>query len=124
MDASVAVEREVDKVMNRLTSFNDRTSKQLQILYDDIETLKKEIEESKLRGKFYWIDRNDILNDFVLITGIPEENLTVQMAILKQSLGKVKEIVSSLSCEHRDLHSSVSKIGKAIDKVFTFKITF
>lgn len=32
---------------------------------------------------------------------------------------KVKETVSRLATDHRDLHSTVSKVGKAIDRNFT-----
>ncbi|MPC25801.1 Protein RMD5 A [Portunus trituberculatus] len=42
-----------------------------------------------------------------------------QAVILSQAIGRVKEAVNRLSTEHRDLHSSVSKVGKAIDKNFT-----
>jgi hypothetical protein len=33
-------------------------------------------------------------------------------------MGKVKETVSRLTTDHRDLHSTVSKVGKAIDRNF------
>lgn len=33
-------------------------------------------------------------------------------------MGKVKESVSRLTTDHRDLHSTVSKVGKAIDRNF------
>lgn len=42
-----------------------------------------------------------------------------QAVILSQAIGRVKEAVTRLSTDHRDLHSSVSKVGKAIDKVCT-----
>lgn len=32
---------------------------------------------------------------------------------------KIKDTVSRLAIEHRDLHSSVSKVGKSIDRNFT-----
>lgn len=41
-----------------------------------------------------------------------------QAVILSQAIGRVKEAVTRLSTDHRDLHSSVSKVGKAIDKVW------
>lgn len=42
----------------------------------------------------------------------------VQLDILKQNIAKVKATVSKLATEHRDLHSTVSKVGKAIDRNF------
>ena len=44
------------------------------------------------------------------MTDIPTDTINNQM-------GQVREEVTRLSTEHRDLHSSVSKVGKAIDKV-------
>jgi hypothetical protein len=38
--------------------------------------------------------------------------------LLNQCIKKVKETVAKLSTEHKDLHASVSKVGKAIDKSF------
>lgn len=43
---------------------------------------------------------------------------SVQIDILKQNLSKIKETVSKLATDHRDLHSTVSKVGKAIDRNF------
>ena len=45
-----------------------------------------------------------------------------QAVILSQAIGRVKEAVTRLSTEHRDLHSSVSKVGKAIDKVSSLPV--
>lgn len=39
------------------------------------------------------------------------------MFITHLAVAKVKETVSRLASEHRDLHSSVSKVGKTIDRV-------
>lgn len=40
-----------------------------------------------------------------------------QLFIIHLAVAKVKETVSRLASEHRDLHSSVSKVGKTIDRV-------
>lgn len=37
---------------------------------------------------------------------------------IKETLGQVNQNVSRVAAEHRDLHSSVSKVGKAIDRNF------
>lgn len=36
---------------------------------------------------------------------------------MKQAASKVKDTVQRLASDHRDLHSTVSKVGKAIDRV-------
>ena len=51
----------------------------------------------------------EMMDDEVLSAG--------HVAILNQCAKKVKDTVTKLSSEHKDLHSSVSKVGKAIDKV-------
>lgn len=43
----------------------------------------------------------------------------IQADILKQNMTKIKETISKLATDHRDLHSTVSKVGKAIDRNFT-----
>lgn len=50
----------------------------------------------------------------------PGSNLTdIQKTLLDENVvKKVKNIISNFSTNHRDIHSSVSKIGKAIDKNF------
>ena len=40
-----------------------------------------------------------------------------QVAILSEAMEQVKETVNRAASSHRDLHSSVSKVGKAIDRV-------
>lgn len=42
----------------------------------------------------------------------------IQKELLKQAMTKVKDTVSRLATDHRDLHSTVSKVGKAVDRNF------
>ena len=42
---------------------------------------------------------------------------TTQSLILSQMVRRVREATSRLGSEHKDLHSAVSKVGKAIDRV-------
>lgn len=46
------------------------------------------------------------------------ELTNVQVDLLKQAMTKIKETVTRLATEHRDSHSTVSKVGKAIDRNF------
>lgn len=56
---------------------------------------------------------------FILaLEGPPGHELTVaQILIMKQTVNRVRESVHRLAADHRDLHSTVSKVGKAIDRV-------
>lgn len=40
-----------------------------------------------------------------------------QASILSDAVTTVRETVGRVATDHRDLHSSVSKVGKAIDRV-------
>ena len=40
-----------------------------------------------------------------------------QLFVAQHAVSKVKETISRLASEHRELHSSVSKVGKTIDRV-------
>lgn len=40
-----------------------------------------------------------------------------QVLTLNQCLRKIRDSVSRISSEHKDMHGSVSKIGKTIDRV-------
>ena len=42
---------------------------------------------------------------------------TTQSLILSQTVRRVREATSRMGQEHKDLHSAVSKVGKAIDRV-------
>ncbi|XP_044259857.1 E3 ubiquitin-protein ligase RMND5A [Tribolium madens] len=96
MDACLAVEKEIDRVLTKFGDINENTGRILSDLITHIERLKAELESA------------------------PEDHIltNVQIDILKQCMGKVKETVSRLTTDHRDLHSTVSKVGKAIDRNF------
>ncbi|XP_039282435.1 E3 ubiquitin-protein ligase RMND5A isoform X1 [Nilaparvata lugens] len=96
MEACVAVEREVDKVLSKFGSINEHASRVLKEVETNVESLKREFEEC------------------------PEDHeLTpAQSLIVKQLMGRVREATQRLASDHRDLHSTVSKVGKAIDRNF------
>lgn len=53
-----------------------------------------------------------------MFLGPPDYELTAaQIVIMKQAMNRVRETVQRLATDHRDLHSTVSKVGKAIDRV-------
>lgn len=41
-----------------------------------------------------------------------------QVSILREALSKSKEKLQRLTADHRDMHGTVSKVGKAIDRNF------
>ncbi|XP_067008364.1 E3 ubiquitin-protein ligase RMND5A [Anabrus simplex] len=96
MDACNAVEREVDKVLSKFGSIHEHADRVLRDVTNNVEGLKKEFEE-----------------------GPSDHELTAaQIVILKQAVNKIRETVQRLATDHRDLHSTVSKVGKAIDRNF------
>ncbi|XP_071448029.1 E3 ubiquitin-protein ligase RMND5A [Hetaerina americana] len=96
MDACNAVEREVDKVLLKFGAISDHASRVLLDIINHIFSLKKELEEAP--------------TDHELTPG--------QIQILKQAINKVRETVQLLATDHRELHSTVSKVGKATDRNF------
>lgn len=96
MEACNAVEREVDKVLSKFGAINGHAETVLRDLINHIESLKKEFEEAP--------------SDHELTPG--------QAQVLKDTMKKVRETAHHLATEHRELHSTVSKVGKAIDRNF------
>lgn len=96
MDACNAVEREVDKVLSKFGGIHEHAERVLRDVTNVVDDLKKGLEE-----------------------GPADHELTpAQIIILKQTINKVRETVQRLATDHRDLHSTVSKVGKAIDRNF------
>ncbi|XP_058791140.1 E3 ubiquitin-protein ligase RMND5A isoform X1 [Phymastichus coffea] len=96
MEACSAVEREVDKVLLKFGAINNHADTTLRDLINHIESLKKELEEAP-----------------------PDHELTLnQIQVLKQAMTKARDTVQRLATEHRELHSTVSRVGKTIDKNF------
>ncbi|PNF29275.1 RMD5-like protein A [Cryptotermes secundus] len=96
MESISGVEREIDKVLSKFSGVNEHADRVLQDLARNIESLKNEL---------------DIVP--------PDQELTAaQVVILRQTMNKIRETVHRIASEHRDLHSTVSKVGKAIDRSF------
>ncbi|XP_043273816.1 E3 ubiquitin-protein ligase RMND5A isoform X2 [Venturia canescens] len=96
MEACNIVERELDKVLSKLTDINNQASIVLTDLINHIENLKKELEEAP-----------------------PDHELAAaQIQVLEHAMIKVRDTVQRLATDHRESHSTVSKVGKAIDRNF------
>eukprot|EP00088_Acartia_fossae_P056139 TRINITY_DN6533_c0_g1_i1.p1 TRINITY_DN6533_c0_g1~~TRINITY_DN6533_c0_g1_i1.p1 ORF type:complete len:401 (-),score=88.61 TRINITY_DN6533_c0_g1_i1:187-1389(-) len=96
MDSCTAVEREVDKVASKFDGYSNNYNKQIQQQIQHLEDLKKRIQGSE-----------------------EAEVNSVHKTDLKLLTLKVSECVGKLAGDHRDLHSTVSKVGKSIDRNFS-----
>lgn len=50
-------------------------------------------------------------------SGVRDADLTVLSQTMAQCCKNIKETVQLLASRHKDIHGSVSKVGKAIDRV-------
>merc|ERR1719400_637878 len=97
MDACMSVEKEVDRVVNKLNNLKGSMEAGIDEQIAAIEKLQKDLAEENEGG-----------------SGIS----ATQMDMVKQVSSEVNKNVTKIATEHRDLHSSVSKVGKAIDRNF------
>lgn len=84
-------------MLSKFVSIRDHGTRTVDDLIDHLSNIKRELELAP--------------SDVQMSTG--------QTVILSQALAKVKETITRHASEHRDLHSSVSKVGKTIDRNFT-----
>lgn len=138
MDACVGVEREVVKVLDKFTNLRDQNVRSIDELLLIVKNAREELQNvSTVAG----------LNDPAIIAAqassdvpVNEGNdpnspvhgpghsgqapLTVsqlnpsQIVMLMQASHTVRESTQKIASDHRDLHSSVSKVGKAVDRNF------
>jgi len=93
----MAVEKEVERVVIKLNNLKDNMETGIDEQIAAIEKLQRDIAE----------DNNG------------EANISsAQRDMVRQVSSKVNESVTRIATEHRDLHSAVSKVGKAIDRNF------
>ncbi|XP_055381282.1 E3 ubiquitin-protein ligase RMND5A [Condylostylus longicornis] len=95
MDACSAVEKELDRVVTKFTGIRDHAIKVFDLAFSDVENI-----------------RQIFLDD-------PEAKLTEnQVEIIKTVLNRTKSKLQGISSDHRELHGTVSKVGKVIDRNF------
>lgn len=96
MEALAAVEKEVDKALESFGTFyddiNDDIEHTIQLTIDHINELMKTDNESIFK------------NTSIVSTQLVRDN--------------IKELIKKYSDKHKDLHGTISKIGKVIDKNF------
>jgi len=96
MEACQAVEREVERVLSKFTGLRRTLEGGVGEQLAALTALQQQLEEGEEGG------------------GMTEQQLAAARATLAAVSGGVARIAS----EHRDLHCSVSKVGKAIDRNF------
>jgi len=97
MEGCCAVEREVDRVLTKFNTTQQNIESSIEDQIQQLERLQREISES----------------------GGDESTISpLQVALVKQAASKVTDCVTKIATEHRELHSSVSKVGKAVDRNF------
>jgi len=96
MEGCTAVEREVDKVLVKFQAMHQSVDSSIEEQIQQLERLQREIQEGGGEGSIS----------------------PLQVALVKQAANKVTDCVNKLATEHRELHSSVSKVGKAVDRNF------
>ncbi|KAH9492944.1 E3 ubiquitin-protein transferase rmnd5a [Bulinus truncatus] len=96
MDACCAVEKELEKLFEKYSTATDRTQKTLD---DFIASLKCFINELSERA-----------SDEQVTDGVK--------AAVYEFIERAKSVTNSVSSCHKDLHGSVSKLGKTIDRNF------
>ncbi|KAF9424243.1 hypothetical protein HW555_000636 [Spodoptera exigua] len=96
MDSCLGVEQDLDKALSKFKSLNDNSNKLLQNIIDQVEEIRQEITKQS----------NDT-------------QLTPAQAMLISDLAAtVKASTSQMSTDHRELHATVSRVGKSIDRHF------
>ncbi|XP_043926910.1 E3 ubiquitin-protein ligase RMND5A-like isoform X2 [Protopterus annectens] len=102
MDQCVTVERELEKVVQKFASYGQHCERTLDELIEYTSSLKQEL----------------------LQTAHPDEGLSGTLSlVLTQCSKRIKDTVQKLASDHKDIHSSVSRVGKAIDKNFDADIS-
>ncbi|GIY72084.1 e3 ubiquitin-protein transferase RMND5A [Caerostris extrusa] len=96
MESCINVEKEIEKVLTKFGAFNDHVKRTLTELIEYVQSIQNEFSEIPMTN----------------------EVSAAQALILTQCAKRVKDVVTSMATEHRDLHGTVSKSGKAIDKNF------
>ena len=98
MEACIAVEKEVDKVKNKFGSLKNSLDKSIDDQIAVIERLQRELGNNDAESS------NTVTTD--------------QKTIIAADLQTINQQVNKVATDHRDLHSSVSKVGKAVDRNF------
>lgn len=127
MEACLSVEREHEKVVKKLRTVSGSATEKLQRVLDQIEALKNKLmggrtslsnggrDECRSEMRFFG-GSTVCVRVFSAAPGTSEVTLE-QSETVRQCLCDVKEAAQTASNDHKDMHATISKLGKAIDKV-------
>ncbi|XP_024433611.2 E3 ubiquitin-protein transferase RMND5B isoform X2 [Desmodus rotundus] len=101
MEQCTSVEREVDKVLQKFLTYGQHFEQSLEELLHCVGRLRAELARAALQGT----------------------SLSATLSlVMSQCCQKIKDAVQKLASDHKDIHSSVSRVGKAIDRNFDSEI--
>ncbi|KPP66358.1 protein RMD5B-like [Scleropages formosus] len=101
MEQCACVERELEKVLHRFVMYGHMSEERLDELLRYV---------CELRGQ--------------LVTfGVQDVDLSVFSQSMAQCCKNIKDTVQMLASRHKDIHGSVSKVGKAIDRNFDAEVS-
>ncbi|KAF6281284.1 required for meiotic nuclear division 5-like protein B [Rhinolophus ferrumequinum] len=101
MEQCASVEREVDKVLQKFLTYGQHCEQSLEELLHHVGQLRAELASAALQGT--------------------PLSATLSL-VMSQCCRKIKDTVQKLASDHKDIHSSVSRVGKAIDRNFDSEI--
>ncbi|KAF4791325.1 Protein RMD5 A [Turdus rufiventris] len=102
MDQCVTVERELEKVLQKFSGYGQLCERSLEELIQYAGGLRREILQTENQD-------GDLSGTISLV--------------MTQCCKRIKDTVQKLASDHKDIHSSVSRVGKAIDKNFDSDIS-
>ncbi|XP_063521716.1 E3 ubiquitin-protein transferase RMND5B isoform X1 [Pongo pygmaeus] len=101
MEQCACVERELDKVLQKFLTYGQHCEQSLEELLHYVGQLRAELASAALQGT--------------------PLSATLSL-VMSQCCRKIKDTVQKLASDHKDIHSSVSRVGKAIDRNFDSEI--
>ncbi|CDW55579.1 RMD5 protein [Trichuris trichiura] len=114
MEGVTIVEEHVDRLLNKYAQYIDAYCTSLDSLNRQLDTLHRELIAGTIQKKSA-IMRWPILSN---IDAEPESTLSVAaVLIFEQFLKRSREVLQQICSNHRDMHASVSKVGREIEKV-------
>jgi len=93
------VEREVDKVVSKFITLQQSLETSIETQIRQVERLQREMADSAGEGEGAQVSQ-------------------LQIALVKQAASQITDCVTKIATEHRELHSTVSRVGKAVDRNF------
>ena len=116
MESCLSVEREHEKVANKLEVLCGSSLGRIQAVIDRIESLKESIRQGEFRHK-------DNSSSCLMPCIAPSDTvLSVDHCNAGKDLAKeARDISIGVSNDHKDIHASISKFGRTIDKVCAYQ---